>query len=146
MPRVQCFRDVVFKNTSPPHQRVYILKPIDHLPSLSDDYTEVTCAGLQEKYANRPKMLENRTFAEFAAHFQEHIHKKTTVKEDSLDFDLTDMTENTESGIKIPLESGAYLTKRKSQRLYDMFSLALKKGSRIGFFSRKANAVHFLEE
>ena len=75
MPLAQCSRDVVFINTSPPHQMVYMLKPIDHLQSLPDYCTEVTCAGLPEKYANRPKMLDNITLAEFTALFQEHIHK-----------------------------------------------------------------------
>ncbi|WAR00547.1 hypothetical protein MAR_024919 [Mya arenaria] len=86
MPLVQSSRYVVLINTSPHDQR---------------------------KYAERPKLLEHISLAEFAEFFQEHIKRKALVNEDEADFDQTYLTiENIEPDIKIWLTNGGYLVKK----------------------------------
>ena len=54
--------------------------------------------------------------------------------EDSFDFDLTDMIiENRESGIKIPLESGAYLTKRNVPKVIRYVQFSSEKHPELFF-------------
>lgn len=50
LPITQCSRDVIFINTSPPINRVEILKPMSEIERLSDYSTEVTCTSMIQRY------------------------------------------------------------------------------------------------
>ena len=141
MPLVQASRDVIFINTSPPEQRVFILKPKEQLQGLPDDSTDVTCSGLPEKYANRPKVLETVSLAEFAAFFQEHVYRKTTTKEDDFESDQVDLTvENIEPGIKIPMPNGNYLVKRRIPKVIRYVHFSKEKDPEL--FYRELLMLH----
>ena len=69
LPMKKASRQVIFVNTSPPEERVFLLKPIHVLESMDDNDTNVQSTGLIERYANRPNTLEKTTLAEFAAYY-----------------------------------------------------------------------------
>jgi hypothetical protein len=76
LPVTQSSRDVIFVNTYPPEIRVQILKSSVQLQQLPNNSTDVTCAGLIGRYAERPVQLENLSLAEFAASFEQKPQKK----------------------------------------------------------------------
>ena len=66
MPLKRCSRQVIFINTSPPEDRVYLLKAnVDQLP----DDADVAESNLISRYANRSSKLEEICLAEYAAFY-----------------------------------------------------------------------------
>ena len=64
LPLKRSSRQVVFVNTSPPEERVYLLKSnIDQLP----DDEEIAQSGLISRYVKRSSQLENVCLADYAA-------------------------------------------------------------------------------
>ena len=66
----QSSRQVVFVNTSPPEDRVFLLKPMHILQNMKDDAEDVEASSLIHKYQNRPTQLENITLAHFASWYR----------------------------------------------------------------------------
>ncbi|XP_061196513.1 uncharacterized protein LOC133204782 [Saccostrea echinata] len=64
MPLTQASREVVFINTSPPEDRVFLLKHQDELNELPKDSTDIKADGMIQRYARRPKQLENWCLAD----------------------------------------------------------------------------------
>jgi hypothetical protein len=60
-------RQVVFINTSPPEDRVQLLKPLQEINDLEDDSDEIYASGLIKRYTKRPAKLENLSLADWAA-------------------------------------------------------------------------------
>ena len=60
-------RQVVFVNTSPPEDRVQLLKPLQEINDMEDDSDEVYASGLIRRYIKRPAKLENLSLADWAA-------------------------------------------------------------------------------
>ena len=60
-------RQVVFINTSPPEDRVQLLKPLQEINDLEDDSDEIYVSGLIKRYTKRPAKLENVSLADWAA-------------------------------------------------------------------------------
>ena len=60
-------RQVIFINTSPPEQRVKLLKPINDIQEMEDDSEEIYTGGLLKRYTKRPLSLEHVTLADWAA-------------------------------------------------------------------------------
>lgn len=58
-------RGCIFINTSPPDERVKMLKSKSELEKMSVDSTEIYMEGIFEKYEKRPKHLEHLCLAEF---------------------------------------------------------------------------------
>ena len=56
-------RQIIFINTSPPDERVELLKPIDDIKNMEDDCEEIYTSGLLKRYCERPKTHENLTLA-----------------------------------------------------------------------------------
>jgi len=90
MPLTQSSRDVLFVNTSPPEQRVHILKPMSALEKMSNDDTNITCDGLHERYSERPKELEKICFAEFCSMYERKKSKRKGTKENVMNLDPVD--------------------------------------------------------
>ena len=67
IPRRKSCRQVVFVNTSPPDDRVELLKPISEIEHMSDDSEEIHSGGLLKRYTERPASLRNVTLADWAA-------------------------------------------------------------------------------
>ncbi|KAK7497420.1 hypothetical protein BaRGS_00011262 [Batillaria attramentaria] len=69
LPMCRSTRSVIFVNTSPPTQRVSLLKNSALLEAMEDDDTDITCTSLIDRYADRPKELEHICLAEFATSY-----------------------------------------------------------------------------
>ena len=70
-------RSTLFVNTSPPEQRVRMLKSHQELAQLHPDSTEVYANNLFHYYTSRPRTLENLCLADFAAKFVRRSHNET---------------------------------------------------------------------
>jgi hypothetical protein len=51
----------VFINTSPPAERVELLKPLSEIEKMSDESEEIHSGGLLKRYVERPDCLKNIT-------------------------------------------------------------------------------------
>ena len=60
-------RQIIFINTSPPEERVKLLKPVDDIKEMDDDCEEIYTSGLLKRYCKRPAKLEHLTLADWAA-------------------------------------------------------------------------------
>ena len=58
---------VIFINTSPPAERVELLKPLSEIENLSDDCEEIQSGSLLKRYIEHPKCMQNVTLADWAA-------------------------------------------------------------------------------
>ena len=67
IPMRKSSRQVVFINTSPPDDRVELLKPISEIEHMPDDSEEIHSGGLLKRYTERPASLQNVTLADWAA-------------------------------------------------------------------------------
>ena len=69
LPMRKASRSVVFINTSPPAERVELLKPLSEIENLSDDWEEIQSGGLLKRY------MQNITLADWAAWYDSHGKK-----------------------------------------------------------------------
>jgi hypothetical protein len=67
LPMRKSSRNVVFINTSPPADRVELLKPLSEIEKMSDESEEIHSGGLLKQYVERPDCLKNITLADWAA-------------------------------------------------------------------------------
>ena len=67
LPMRKSSRNVVFINTSPPAERVELLKPLSEIEKMSDESEEIHSGGLLKRYIERPVSLQNITLADWAA-------------------------------------------------------------------------------
>ena len=67
LPMRKASRCVIFINTSPPAERVELLKPLSEIDNLSDDCEEIQSGGLLKRYIERPECMPNVTLADWAA-------------------------------------------------------------------------------
>lgn len=75
LPFVRNSRAYVFINTSTIEKRARMTKSVAALEGLGDDDTEILLPNLMDKYADRPKALEHKCLAEFAAWYSERKNK-----------------------------------------------------------------------
>ena len=59
LPMKKCSRQVIFINTSPPNERVQLLKAIHDIQEMEDDCEDVYTNGLLQRYGKRPWSLEH---------------------------------------------------------------------------------------
>ena len=67
LPMRKASRSVIFINTSPPAERVELLKPLSEIENLSDDCEEIQSGGLLKRYTECPECMQNITLADWAA-------------------------------------------------------------------------------
>ena len=67
LPMRKASRQIIFINTSPPEERVELLKPFDDIKEMDDDCEEIYTGGLLKRYCKRPAKLEHLTLADWAA-------------------------------------------------------------------------------
>ena len=67
LPMRKSSRQVVFINTSPPEDRVQLLKLLQEINDLEDDSDEIYASGLIKRYTKRPAKLENVSLADWSA-------------------------------------------------------------------------------
>ena len=61
LPMRKSSREVIFVNTSPPGERIELLKQIDEIQEMEDECEEIHSGGLLKRYAERPASLQNAT-------------------------------------------------------------------------------------
>ena len=64
LPMRKASRQVIFINTSPPEERVELLKPLDDIKDMEDDCEDIYTNGLIKRYTMRTSSLENVTLAD----------------------------------------------------------------------------------
>ena len=67
LPMRKASRSVIFINTSPPAERVELLKPLIEIENMEDDSEEIQSGGLLKRYVERHKCMQNVTLADWAA-------------------------------------------------------------------------------
>ena len=60
-------RQIIFKNTSPPEERVELLKPFDDIKEMDDNCKEIYTGALLKSYCKHLAKLEHLTLADWAA-------------------------------------------------------------------------------
>ncbi len=60
-------REVVFIPSSPPDERIQLLKSLDQIKEMEDESEEIETGSLIKRYIERPHSLENVTLADWAA-------------------------------------------------------------------------------
>ena len=71
-------RDVLFLSTSPPDERVKLLKQQYQLEELGADSTDIHQKNIFERYAKRPKQLERWCLADYALQLEVKYPEKET--------------------------------------------------------------------
>ncbi|XP_070567274.1 uncharacterized protein [Ptychodera flava] len=60
-------RSFIFVNTSPPDDRVILLKPLDEIQNMKENATDIESDNILKKYEQRPKAIEKLCLADLAA-------------------------------------------------------------------------------
>lgn len=88
LPMRKASRQIIFINTSPPDERVELLKPMDDIKDLDDDCEEIHTSGLIKRYCRHPAKLEHLTTADWAAWYangeKPYVKKTNEVDADGL--------------------------------------------------------------
>ena len=85
LPLRKTSRSVIFVNTSPPAERVELLKPLSEIENMSDECEEIQSGGLLKRYMERPDCMENTILADWAAWYDscgKNSYRKTSQKTD----------------------------------------------------------------
>ena len=72
LPMRKFSRQVEFINTSPPEDRVQLLKPLQEIKDLEDESDEFYASGLINCYTKQPASLENLFLTDWAAWYDSH--------------------------------------------------------------------------
>ncbi|XP_033746958.1 uncharacterized protein LOC117332184 [Pecten maximus] len=142
MPLTQATRDVVFINTSPSDQRVFLLKGKDELDSLPDISTDIQADNQIKRYSKRPKQLENWCLADVVSElelkFPEEHHKRGHyfTNDDNLASSEDEGHETfSEGNVLVKLRNGIIIRRRKN-----------KKVIRYVKYSQKTNSENYYRE
>ena len=121
MPLTKGSRDVIFLSTSPPDERVQLLKQKYQLEELSPDSTDIHHKNIFERYAKRPKQLERWCLADYASQLEVKYPEKQTpeVLEEVNDDDVqssgdeeSDKKEFSEHKTVVTLKNGIVIRRR----------------------------------
>ena len=121
MPLTKGSRDVLFLSTSPPDERVQLLKQKYQLEELSPDSTDIHHKNIFERYAKRPKQLERWCLADYASQLEVKYPEKETpeVLEEVNDDDVqssgdeeSDEKEFPENKTVVTLKNGIVIRRR----------------------------------
>ena len=84
-------RDVQFLNTSPPSERVFLLKQQSKLEELGPDSTDISCDKIIQRYSKRPKALQNWCFADYCSQLDVKYPKNMENEEvDEIEIEVND--------------------------------------------------------
>ena len=86
LPMRKSSRQVIFINTTPPEERVQLLKLMNEIEEMDDDLEEVHSSGLLNRYIQRPASFENISLADWAALY-DSCQKPLMKKSKSTDLD-----------------------------------------------------------
>ncbi|VDI54623.1 Hypothetical predicted protein [Mytilus galloprovincialis] len=71
LPMKKSSRQTIFLNTSPPEERVSLLKPSTLLDKMEDEDDDIECGNIFSRYCDRPRTMENMTLTEYAAYYDD---------------------------------------------------------------------------
>ncbi|XP_062614791.1 uncharacterized protein LOC134276564 [Saccostrea cucullata] len=134
MPLTQASREVVFINTSPPEDRVFLLKHQDELNELPKDSTDIKSDGMIQRYARRPKQLENWCLADVVSELEVTFPKEMEkdVREEVNDDDPElDSQQNifSDQDVLVHLKNGIKIRRRKNKRVIRYVGYSQKTNS-----------------
>ena len=110
-------RSVVFINTSPPAERVELLKPLCEIENLSDNCEEIQSGGLLKRYIERPERMQNITLADWAAWYDSCGKKSYRKTNKRCDVDnLLLENEEEENDDELPDDNSGVSTENKKLR------------------------------
>ena len=107
---------MIFVNTSPPEDRVELLKPLNDIKDMEDNCEEIYTGGLLKRYSKCPARFEHLTLADWAAWY-DSCGKPYAKQSNELDTDnlpvetsITDNDDDNENAIselsnKVPSKS-----------------------------------------
>ncbi|CAB3983616.1 ATP-dependent DNA helicase PIF1 [Paramuricea clavata] len=97
LPMRKASRSVIFINTSPPAERVELLKPLSEIEKMSDECEEIQSGGLLKRYVERPECMQNTTLADWAAWYDSCIIYSCRKTNKKTDIDNLPMENNEEN-------------------------------------------------
>ena len=87
LPMRKASQSVIFINTSPPAERVKLLKPLSEIETMEDESEEIQSGGLLKRYVERPECMQNVTLADWAAWYDSCGQKRYKKTNQRTDFD-----------------------------------------------------------
>lgn len=117
MPLTGASRDVVFINTSPPDQIVFLLKHEDDFKELPEDSTDIKADNMITRYAKRPKCLEKCVLRMLCMNWKD---MDTIFEEDKNDDDLQEEScdeDYSKTETVVHLKNGINIRRRKHKRV-----------------------------
>ena len=114
LPLKKSSREVIFVNTSPENERVIMLKSQKLIESLPDDSTDVETMSMIQRYAERPRELEELCLADFCSWFRV-VYKSRLACHENEDGEETQASEekSLKEGKEYRCGNGTLLRKRK---------------------------------
>ena len=118
MPLTKGSRDVIFINTSPPEERVFLLKQLSDLEELSPNSTDIHYQNIIARYSKRPRQLENWCLADYASQLEVKYPKdknkidEEEINDDDIEVDEDDDLEFSEDDTLVTLKSGIIIRRR----------------------------------
>lgn len=113
MPLRHSSRGITFVNTSPPEERVVLIKPKHVLEELQEDSTDIESGNIVTLYQQRPRALEGLCLADFVSQFyvkyKPQKNKNPTSEEYLPENDDNDMSEDQESNLLVEELSQSYI-------------------------------------
>lgn len=113
MPLRHSSRGITFVNTSPPEERVVLIKPRHVLEELQEDSTDIESGNIVTLYQQRPRALEGLCLADFVSQFyvkyKPQKNKNPTSEEYLPENDDNDMSEDQESNLLVEELSQSYI-------------------------------------
>ena len=144
MPLTQASREVVFINTSPPEERIFLLKCQDDLNKLPKTSTNIRADSLIQRYERRPKQLEHWCLADFVSElevtfpkemqrefYEEENDDNPQVLVDNLlsDCDNSDQDTFSDNDTVVHLKNGIKIRRRKNKRVIRYVGYSQKTNS-----------------
>ncbi|XP_069109303.1 uncharacterized protein [Argopecten irradians] len=136
LPLTKSSRDVVFINTSEPHNRTFLLKQKDVLEKLPQDSTDIESDNIVKRYAKRPKQLQKMCLADYVAELDISYPKKMSSPEEINDDDLSksdsedeDDADNVDNWTEITLPNGTSIRRRKYRKVIRYVRYSVKTDS-----------------
>ncbi|XP_028417946.1 uncharacterized protein LOC114542642 [Dendronephthya gigantea] len=123
LPMRKSSRNVIFINTSPPSERVELLKPLSEIEKMADESEEIQSGGLLKRYIERPDCLQSVTLADWAAWYDscgQQTYRKTNKSDvDKLPLENDDEDNNDElpndENLQMVKASGSKNVKKRSR-------------------------------
>nr|XP_022311170.1 splicing regulatory glutamine/lysine-rich protein 1-like [Crassostrea virginica] len=137
-------REVVFINTSPPEERIFLLKCQDDLNKLPKTSTNIRADSLIQRYERRPKQLEHWCLADFVSElevtfpkemqrefYEEENDDNPQVLVDNLlsDCDNSDQDTFSDNDTVVHLKNGIKIRRRKNKRVIRYVGYSQKTNS-----------------